>query len=88
MKQITFIHIVLCLFIFAFFFVPAVVDVQIPLLEELRLKSLDMRFKIRGGRKPSGNIVIAGIESKGTTKPSTTTILLNGLSSVILCVEN
>jgi adenylate cyclase len=65
MKQITFIHIVLCLFIFAFFFVPAVVDVQIPLLEELRLKSLDMRFKIRGGRKPSGNIVIAGIEAKG-----------------------
>jgi adenylate cyclase len=24
-----------------------------------------MRFKIRGGRKPSGNIVIAGIEAKG-----------------------
>jgi adenylate cyclase len=65
MKQITFIHIVLCLFIFAFFFVPAVVDMQIPLLEELRLKSLGMRFKIRGGRKPSGNIVIAGIEAKG-----------------------
>lgn len=65
MKQITFIHIVLCVFIFAFFFIPAAVDMQIPFLEELRLKSLDMRFKIRGGRKPSGNIVIAGIEDKG-----------------------
>ncbi len=65
MKQITFKHLVICLFIVVVFFAPAVVDMQIPFLEELRFKSLDMRFKIRGGRKSSGNIVIAGIESKG-----------------------
>ncbi|CCK78938.1 CHASE2 domain-containing protein [Desulfobacula toluolica] len=65
MKQITFIHIVLCVFIAVIFFIPAVFDIPMPILEELQLKSVDMRFKIRGGRKPSGNVVIAGIESKG-----------------------
>jgi len=65
MKRITFIHIALCLFISSLFFIPAVIDIQLPFLEELRLKSIDMRFKIRGGRKPSGSVVIAGIESKG-----------------------
>ncbi|MCP3875551.1 MAG: adenylate/guanylate cyclase domain-containing protein [Desulfobacteraceae bacterium] len=65
MQKITFIHTAICFFIAGLFFIPVVVDIPIPVLEELRLKSVDMRFKVRGGRKPSGNIVIAGIESKG-----------------------
>ena len=65
MKQISFIHIILCLSISILFFLPTVSDRPIPLLEELKLKSVDLRFKIRGGRMPSGNVVIAGIESRG-----------------------
>lgn len=65
MKKIRSIHILLCLLISTLFLFPALVDIPLPLVQELGLKSIDIRFKIRGGRNPSGNIVIAGIESKG-----------------------
>ncbi|MBU3951068.1 MAG: adenylate/guanylate cyclase domain-containing protein [Proteobacteria bacterium] len=63
MRQITLVHIALCCVIFAICFTPAAFD-TLPFLEELKLKSMDLRFHIRGGRKPSGNVVIAGIEAK------------------------
>jgi len=64
-KQITLIHFLLCLFISGLFFIPEGMNLSLPFIEELKLKSIDMRFKIRGGRKSSGNVVIAGIESRG-----------------------
>jgi len=44
---------------------PAGMDVSVPFIEDLRLKSIDVRFKIRGGRETSGNVIIAGIEQRG-----------------------
>ncbi|MBF0235084.1 MAG: CHASE2 domain-containing protein [Desulfamplus sp.] len=67
MKQITLIHVLLYFLISAFFFIPAISDsdLTLPLVQELKFKGIDIRFNIRGERKTSGNVVIAGIESRG-----------------------
>lgn len=64
MNKISPSHMLVCILISACYFIPPAINMPIPFLEELQLKSLDIRFKIRGGRKPSGNIVIAGIEQR------------------------
>ena len=62
MKRITIVHILVCVVVAALSLSPAAVETPLPFFEDLKLKTLDIRFKIRGGRKPSGNVVIAGIE--------------------------
>ena len=60
MKQL--IHILICFLISTIYLIPTVIDSPPSFIETIQLKSIDTRFKIRGGRKTSGNIVIAGIE--------------------------
>ncbi len=61
----SFLHIVSCLMVFCLLSAPCILDTPFPFLDALELKSIDLRFKVRGGQKPSRQIVIAGIEAKG-----------------------
>lgn len=61
----SFLHIVSCLTVFCLLSAPCILDVPLPFLNALELKSIDLRFKTRGGQRPSNQIVIAGIEAKG-----------------------
>jgi adenylate cyclase len=65
MQRIAFSHILSCVLVLFIFSFPCLVEQPLPFLSELELKSIDLRFKVRGGRKPSGQIIIAGIEAKG-----------------------
>ena len=65
MQRIARSHILSCILVLFIFSFPCLVEHPLPFLSELELKSIDLRFKVRGGRKPSGQIIIAGIEAKG-----------------------
>jgi len=48
MQRIAFSHILSCVLVFFIFSVPCLVEQPLPFLSELELKSIDLRFKVRG----------------------------------------
>ncbi|MCF8092808.1 MAG: adenylate/guanylate cyclase domain-containing protein [Desulfotignum sp.] len=65
MKRLGVTRILIAGMIFFVFSLAGVFNQPRGLLETLELKALDLRFKIRGGRVTTGNVVIAGIETRG-----------------------
>lgn len=57
-------HILIALAIFGLFSLAGFFNQPLGIWKDLELKTIDLRFKIRGERNPSNHVVIAGIEAK------------------------
>jgi adenylate cyclase len=58
-------HVIIAGIIFCIFILAGYLNPTRAMLEALESKSMDLRFKIRGDRETSGQVVIAGIEARG-----------------------